>query len=162
MAPISVRLRNTLRKATMAVSLAYYRHYWGMDIGEECRISHKAILDKSNPAGIHIGRYTGVALNAVILSHDFVRNRHVDTWIGERCHIGACAIIGAGVRVGNGCLVAAGSVVLKDVPDNCIVMGNPARVIEQGLKTGKWGVRVDVLPADRIDQNVLISDEGNA
>jgi acetyltransferase-like isoleucine patch superfamily enzyme len=147
---------------TMALSLAYYRRYWGMDIGEGCRISHKAILDKSNPRGIHIGRYTGVALNAVILSHDFVRNRHVDTWIGERCHIGAGAIVGAGVRIGDGCLVAAGSVVLKDVPDNCIVMGNPARVIEQGLRTGKWGVRIDVLTPDRIDPNVLIVDEGTA
>ena len=58
-------------------------------------------------------------------------------------------------------LIAAGSVVLKDVPDNCIVMGNPARVIEQGLKTGKWGVRIDVLAPDRIDPNVLVVDEGN-
>lgn len=65
MPPLSVRLRNALRKMTMALSLAYYRRYWGMDIGEGCRISHKAILDKSNPRGIHIGRYTGVALNPV-------------------------------------------------------------------------------------------------
>jgi acetyltransferase-like isoleucine patch superfamily enzyme len=144
----------------MAVRIEFLRRYWGMDIGADCRISHKAILDKSNPHGIHIGRYTGVALNAVILSHDFVRNRHVDTWIGERCHIGACAVIGPGVRIGNGSLVAAGSVVLKDVPDNCIVVGNPARVIEEGLRTGKWGVRVDVLAPDRIDPNVVISVEG--
>ena len=154
----AVPLRNSLRKIMVALKVEFYRQYWGMDIGDECKISLKAILDKTNPRGIHIGRYTGVALNAVILSHDFVRNRHLDTWIGERCHIGAGAIIGAGVRIGDGCIVAAGSVVLKDVPDNCIVMGNPARVVEQGLKTGKWGVRVDVLPADRIDQNVLIND----
>jgi acetyltransferase-like isoleucine patch superfamily enzyme len=157
MIPISVLLRNSLRKWTMAVSIEIYRRFWGMDIGVECKISHKAILDKSNPGGIHIGRYTGVALNAIILSHDFVRNKHVDTWIGERCHIGAGAIIGPGVRIGDGCLIAAGSVVLKDVPDNCIVMGNPARVIEQGLRTGKWGVRVDILAPDRIDQNVLLT-----
>lgn len=159
MASLPVKMRNALRNALMHFRIAYYRKYWGMDIGEECKISAKAILDKSNPRGIHIGRYTGIALNAVILAHDFVRNRHVDTWIGERCHIGAGAIVGAGVRIGNGCLVAAGSVVLKDVPDNCIVMGNPARVVEQGLKTGKWGIRIDVLSSDRIDPKVLVEDE---
>ena len=61
MAPISVRLRNTLRKATMAVSLAYYRHYWGMDIGEGARISHKAILDKIPPVYAPFVVYLGFA-----------------------------------------------------------------------------------------------------
>ena len=158
MTPAPVRLRNLLRNLTMGIRIEFYKRYWGMDLGKECRISSKAVLDKTAPHCIHIGCYTGVALNAVIFSHDFVRNRHAHTWVGERCHIGAAAIIGPGVRIGNGCIVAPGSVVLKDVPDNCIVMGNPARVIEQGLNVGKWGVRIDILPPDRIDPRVRIAD----
>ena len=35
-----------------------------------------------------------------------------------------------GVKIGNGCVMGAGSVVTKDVPDNCLVAGVPAKVIK--------------------------------
>ncbi|MFH1850115.1 MAG: transferase [archaeon] len=44
--------------------------------------------------------------------------------------IGARATIMPGVVIGRNSLVAAASVVTKDVPDNCVVMGNPARVVK--------------------------------
>ncbi len=47
-----------------------------------------------------------------------------DVWIGER------VIILPGVHVGNGCILGAGAVVTKDVPDFAIVGGNPARIIK--------------------------------
>lgn len=43
--------------------------------------------------------------------------------------IGAGAIILPGVTVGENSIVGAGSVVTKDVPDNTIVVGNPAKVV---------------------------------
>lgn len=43
--------------------------------------------------------------------------------------VGANSIIMGNVTIGNNCIVAAGSVVTKDVPDNSIVAGNPARII---------------------------------
>lgn len=46
-----------------------------------------------------------------------------DVWIGGR------AIICPGVTIGNGVVIGAGSVVTRDVPDNCVVAGNPARII---------------------------------
>ena len=105
------------------------------------RISLKASLDKTHPTGIHIGKDTGIGARAVILCHDFIRNRHVDTWIGSNCHIGIQAIILPGVRIGDSCIVAPGSVVMRDVPSGSLVSGNPARVIESGLELGPWGIR---------------------
>jgi acetyltransferase-like isoleucine patch superfamily enzyme len=49
--------------------------------------------------------------------------------IMERAKIGAHATVLPGVRVGRNALVGAGSVVVKDVPDGVVVVGNPARVI---------------------------------
>jgi acetyltransferase-like isoleucine patch superfamily enzyme len=60
--------------------------------------------------------------------------------IGTNCFIGGNAIIMPGVNVGNSCIVGSGSVVTKDVPDNSIVGGNPARIIKSGIETVKWGI----------------------
>ena len=51
--------------------------------------------------------------------------------IGDGCWIGARAMILPGVTLGNRVLVAAGAVVTRDVPDDCLVAGNPARVVRQ-------------------------------
>lgn len=49
-------------------------------------------------------------------------------YIGDGCWIGAYCIILGGTRIGNGCVVAAGSVITQDVPDNMLVAGVPARI----------------------------------
>jgi maltose O-acetyltransferase len=48
--------------------------------------------------------------------------------IGDDCWIGGGAIICPGVTIGNGCVIGAGAVVTKDIPDNSLAIGNPARV----------------------------------
>lgn len=153
--PLLARLRSALRRPAMAVHLFYLRHAIGHRIGANCIVSFKARLDRTNPRGVHIGRDTGIALGVVILAHDFTRNRLVDTRIGARCLIGAHAIVGPGVTVGDGTIVAPGAVVLSDLPGGCVAVGNPARVVERGICTGRWGVRIDCLPAERIDPRVL-------
>lgn len=49
--------------------------------------------------------------------------------IGDRVFIGANSTILMGITIGNDVIVGAGSVVTKDIPDDCIVAGNPARII---------------------------------
>lgn len=51
--------------------------------------------------------------------------------IGDNVWIGGRAVINPGVTVGNNVVIASGSVVIKDVPDNVVVGGNPAEVIKQ-------------------------------
>ena len=47
--------------------------------------------------------------------------------VGERSFIGANSVIKQGVRIGKDVIVGAGSVVIRDVPDNHIIFGNPAK-----------------------------------
>lgn len=49
--------------------------------------------------------------------------------VGNNVWIGGNSVVLMGVRVGNNAVIGAGSVVTKDVPDNALVAGNPARII---------------------------------
>lgn len=51
--------------------------------------------------------------------------------IGKRCWICENAVILPNVHIGDGCVVAANCVVTKDIPANCIVAGNPGRIIKE-------------------------------
>ncbi|HTN21530.1 MAG TPA: sugar O-acetyltransferase [Pelobium sp.] len=51
--------------------------------------------------------------------------------IGNDVWIGGGTIILPGITIGNNCVIGAGSVVTKDVPDNSMAVGNPARVIKK-------------------------------
>ena len=54
-----------------------------------------------------------------------------DTLIGNDVWIGASSVILSGVKIGDGAIIAAGSVVNKDVPSNAIVAGVPAKMIKR-------------------------------
>lgn len=62
---------------------------------------------------------------------------YVDTLVKEGASIGANATIVCGHTVGKHCLVGAGAVVTKDVPDFALVVGNPAKVIGWVSEAGK-------------------------
>ncbi len=51
--------------------------------------------------------------------------------IGDNCWIGGGATILPGVTIGNNVTIGAGSVVTRDIPDNTVAVGNPARVIRK-------------------------------
>ncbi len=51
-------------------------------------------------------------------------------YIGENTNIGWDVIIMPGVKIGKNCIIGAGAVVTKDVPDNSVAAGVPAKVIE--------------------------------
>jgi len=129
----------------MKIRSYYLIKCWGHDIGRDCEISFTAKLDRTNPRGVHIGDETIVTFGAVILTHDGVNNRQLDTWIGRRCFIGAGSFILPGARIGDNSIVGAGSVVLGNVRPGSIVMGNPARVMSSGIETGRHGIKASAL-----------------
>ena len=59
----------------------------------------------------------------------FCRTYALPVKIGSGCWIGGGAIILPGVTIGDGTVIGAGSVVTKDIPANCVAVGNPCRVI---------------------------------
>lgn len=56
---------------------------------------------------------------------------NLPVYIGKNCWIGAGAIILPGVKVGDGSVIGAGSVVTKDIPGNVIAVGNPCKVMRE-------------------------------
>jgi acetyltransferase-like isoleucine patch superfamily enzyme len=115
-----------------------------MDISSTARISFGTILDKTYPKGVHIGNESYFASGSILFTHDFSRGLKIDTYVGERCFIGANAIIMAGVTIGDEVIVGSGAVVTKDVPSYSIVVGNPAKLIKSGVRTIKYGQLADI------------------
>jgi colanic acid biosynthesis acetyltransferase WcaB len=83
----------------------------------------------------------GLVINNTVVIGDNVTVRH-NTTIGNARPNGGCPVIGNNVeigancvligeiKVGNNSIIAAGSVVIKDVPENVVVAGNPAKIVK--------------------------------
>lgn len=61
----------------------------------------------------------------------FCRTYALSVTIGDGCWIGGGVIILPGISIGNGSVIGAGSVVTKNIPENCVAVGNPCRVIRE-------------------------------
>jgi acetyltransferase-like isoleucine patch superfamily enzyme len=105
-------------------------------IGDYTRIGlHNTIIGPAT-IGNHVNLAQGITVTA--LNHNFddtdqrIDEQGVSTkavTIGDDVWIGANAVILPGVTIGRHAVVAAGAVVTKDVPDNCVVGGVPAKIL---------------------------------
>jgi len=133
----------------------YYRHMYnsetyvkylrdkGVQVGENTHFFSPTtvIVDVTRPDLLEIGRGVKITANVTILAHDFscsvlrpVYHELLDkcsgkTVVGDNFFLGIGCSIMPGVKLGKNVIVGVGSVVTKDVPDNVVVAGNPARVI---------------------------------
>ena len=107
----------------------------GMVIGKNVTISSNTVIDATYPYLIRIGNNVSLAEHVRLLAHDagafkftggYTRLGAID--IKDNCFIGDRSTILPGVTIGPNALVAAGSVVNRDVPPNSCVAGMPARV----------------------------------
>jgi UDP-2-acetamido-3-amino-2,3-dideoxy-glucuronate N-acetyltransferase len=131
----------------------------GAVIGEHCQLGQNVFVDNN----VHIGNgvkiqnnvsvYNGVTLEEgvfigpsvvftnVLNPRSFIERKHafLPTLVKKGASIGANASIVCGIVIGSYAMIGAGAVVTKDVPDNALVMGNPAKQVgwvdEEGNKT---------------------------
>lgn len=107
----------------------------GLKVGKNFRRMGGVIIDPTHCYHITIGDNVTLAPRVHILAHDastFIfmgKTRAANVKIGNDVFIGASTIVLPGVTIGNRVVIGAGSVVTKNIPDNSVAVGNPARVI---------------------------------
>ncbi len=112
-----------------------------INIGNNVGISGATIYARK---GITIGDNTLIGGNAKIFDNDFhpieVKDRNLDikekigtreVFIGKDCFIGCNSLILKGTKIGDGCVVGAGSVVCGEFPNSVVIGGNPAKIIKK-------------------------------
>ena len=126
-----------LAKLPMKRSIRCRLIKWG---GVDCADNHSLIgnvvFDSIHPENIHLGRGVCITDGVVILTHYLNTNggkmwRFGHVYSGNKVFIGMNTIICKDIKIGKNCIIAAGSVVTKDIPDNEIWGGNPARFIKK-------------------------------
>lgn len=111
-------------------------------IGEDTIIGERASLDgrkqlHNSKGGLHIGSHVDIASEVMIWTseHDIndpeMKAIEEKVTIGDYVFIGPRSIILPGVTVGTGAIIAAGSIVTKDVAEHSIVAGVPAKEISK-------------------------------
>jgi sugar O-acyltransferase (sialic acid O-acetyltransferase NeuD family) len=109
-------------------------------IGEGCVIMPGTVINSGTTVGKH-----GIINTNASVDHDCKLGDYVHispgcsisggVTIGEGSHIGTGASVIQNINIGKWCVIGAGSVIIKDVPDFAVIVGNPGKIIKYHLNT---------------------------
>jgi acetyltransferase-like isoleucine patch superfamily enzyme len=113
----------------------------GVNMGNDIHIYGNPIaMFSTEPWCITLGNHVHITKEVLFITHDggTLLFRHLipdleitaPIIVGDYVYIGVRSIIMPGVKIGNRCIIAAGSIVTKNVPDNSVFAGVPARYIK--------------------------------
>lgn len=128
-------------KASPAAYVAHLRSL-GMRIGDNTVIysPKHCVIDETRPWMIEMGNNVSITQGVTILTHGYdwsvLKGKYGDVLgsagrvkIGDNVFVGMNTTILKGVAIGSNVIIGANSLINKDVPDNCVVVGNPQRVV---------------------------------
>jgi UDP-3-O-[3-hydroxymyristoyl] glucosamine N-acyltransferase len=119
--------------------LVFFPHFCGVNIGNNVRIGSYVCVDRGNLRDtiicdnvkidnlVHIAHNVKIGKNTMVVAGSVVCG---SVEIGENCFIGANSTIRQHLKIGNNSIVGMGSVVTKNIPDNEVWAGNPAKKIK--------------------------------
>ena len=108
----------------------------GSEIGERCRISIANSLEIGEKVLLSPNVYITDCdheyrkLDIPVIDQGIVQKGQ-KVFIGDGSYIGINAVIVGNVKIGKNCVIGANSVITKDVPEYCVAVGSPARVIKE-------------------------------
>lgn len=115
-----------------------YKSRLRMEVGDHTAFALMVMVDVFFPERIHVGTNSVIGYNTTILAHEYLIHEYRlgDVWIGDNVLIGANTTILPGITIGDGAVVAAGSVVHKNVAAGAFVGGNPLRELGSQREIG--------------------------
>ena len=147
-----IQLRTKILRSWILHSLSYFSPHSGfaiimqrtrgVKIGKNCHFCPYVLIDLVYPKLVEIGHNVTIGSNVMIFAHmnptanlflkkgEYGRKTEAVT-IKDGAVINPGSIVIAGITIGKNSIISAGSVVTQDVPDYCVVVGNPARVVKK-------------------------------
>lgn len=108
-----------------------YRTFLRMKVGKKTSFALMVMPDIMFPEKITVGENSIIGYKTTLLAHEYLirEYRLGEIIVGNDVMIGANTTILPGVKIGDGAIVSAGTLVHRDVPSGAFVGGNPMRVI---------------------------------
>jgi len=144
LAVMAFRLRqqcHAVKPDILAVLLSFFA--WLIEgvlrLFTDCRISPTAKIGR----GLVLHNFAGIEIDPALAGNNLTVNQNVcigrdhtgegKPTLGDNVFVGAGAKILGAVSIGNNVVIAANALVISSIPDNCSVVGNPAKIVSRGV-----------------------------